>query len=1493
MLRLELFREVNHIYIKLFQDASDDAYVSHSLKISDEHLNQIRFKMQEVHDLEALIELGKDIYRIIEPIAQRLEQKKEDDLILFLDKKLVSVPWELAYAGNSFLCEKFRIGRIVTGNDGPETGQTRQVQKPYQVLILADPEGNSIRARDEGRKIQQQIQIGSNVSIELLTGPITKEQLTKQSFFQYDVVLFLGDLVYTPGDIDRTGWVLADEQIFGISTIESLASQSSQASFPKLIISNNNRRISARPEGSTVSFPPHLSVKSNYENKVFVSYAWGGESEELVDQLEQAFAGRGIRIMRDKRNLDYKGSIEEFERRIGQGQCVVLVISDKYLRSEHCMHELLEVHQNRELRDRIFPVVLADAQIYKALDRLIYIKYWDEQIEKLNHAIKQVEVMANLKGIYTDLDKYARIRASFDHLTDLLSDMNALTPAIHAVSVFSTLIDAVEQKLRLQMDLDDRPAADTMILQVRHELHEVLTKQFSEDALRDLCTFRLHYSYDDLEARGKDGKIKELLSVIGRQGHIAELIAAIQEMRPSVHFSFEWNEYEAVYSLPEAFLRAGVSYYVDMQQQSGDESAIVTSIAEFIDRILSGSSIGEVVQLYLKKTIHDPTRQEWAGCTLYGYPQDSLLKTSALELDEHQADVQKKLLIAQISEDKGDWEEAERIYQELKLLVGKDQKNLLQVIETRLNSFHTMVNDVQRAAESIKQNKDAGAFFLQQIGPYKLQKMIGTDQYQTLYTAESFNGEVAAPSVVVGIPHSQGVKTQVEEFRRLMLLAHPGLVRVLDCRQDLEIFYVVYEHLKDARSLASILRANQEHQTTVPERQCIQYLIQICQTLEYAHLFGFLHCNLNPEKILITPDDQIKLKDIGLAQIQEQRELLWAGYAAPEQIRLNVFRTSVDIWAVGVLAYQMLTGSLPFGDEEETPKQIYQKISEEKPTDPTALYPNISDDLSTIVLKALDRQKRYENYRELLRDLQRVLDGNSLVIPLEERLQLYLRAGHPLISILTEDETRTDALIQRIGERENMSVYTWTAFLGLVEKDESPKWQFAGSPDGILTWFAGNQTQAILILKDFHPYLVDGLVQDFLSSLYPIFRRNRCAVILVSLHVSIPESLSKKMVIFDMETPDFAEIHALIATEQAKDESLSQEKIPVDLEEEFAWQAHGMNALDIELALRKSKIKRGGIQLALLDDLHEYKGQIVRRGGLLELVQPDITFDDMGGMKALRDHVRKVGMALRAGDWMPLPKGWLFLGVPGCGKSLAAKAIAGEWKMPLLRFDISRIYGAFLGQAEENLEEALQTAARISPSILWIDEIEKGLAGTESPGVGGTMQRVYGILLDWLQNREVPVFVVATANFSAPTIPDRDLGLGASPMGTNTPVATLLNRSPELFRAGRFDDIFFFDLPDKQARRQILDILLKKYKSVPADVDLDKLAQAADGATPVEMEQVLISVLFQAHENNQSELRNQDFERELLTGRYFSKTRATEIDAIRQIRQMTFARPVS
>jgi hypothetical protein len=182
--------------------------------------------------------------------------------------------------------------------------------------------------------------------------------------------------------------------------------------------------------------------------ELFISYAWGGQSEEIVNLVDQAFQNHGVSIIRDKRDLGYRGLIKEFMQRIGRGKAVIVVVSDKYLKSENCMYELAEIAAKGDVYDRIFPIVLPDAQIYKPVKRVRYIKYWEEQISELDDALKKVSA-ANLQGLRDDIDNYTRIRNTIAALTDTLRNMNTLTPEVHERSGFAELLSAVERKLGL------------------------------------------------------------------------------------------------------------------------------------------------------------------------------------------------------------------------------------------------------------------------------------------------------------------------------------------------------------------------------------------------------------------------------------------------------------------------------------------------------------------------------------------------------------------------------------------------------------------------------------------------------------------------------------------------------------------------------------------------------------------------------------------------------------------------------------------------------------------------------------------------------------------------------------------------------------------------------------------------------------------------------------------------------------------------------------
>jgi len=184
-----------------------------------------------------------------------------------------------------------------------------------------------------------------------------------------------------------------------------------------------------------------------YEQAVFISYAWGGEREDIVNHIDEALQKRGITIIRDKRDLGYKGSITGFMERIGQGNCIIVVISDKYLRSPNCMFELVEIAENKGFHDRIFPIVLADANIYDPVKRIEYVKHWEVKRAELAEAMKSIDP-ANLQGIREDMDLYDRIRDKVSGLTSILKDMNTLTSDMHRDSDFSQIYDGIEKRMK-------------------------------------------------------------------------------------------------------------------------------------------------------------------------------------------------------------------------------------------------------------------------------------------------------------------------------------------------------------------------------------------------------------------------------------------------------------------------------------------------------------------------------------------------------------------------------------------------------------------------------------------------------------------------------------------------------------------------------------------------------------------------------------------------------------------------------------------------------------------------------------------------------------------------------------------------------------------------------------------------------------------------------------------------------------------------------------
>ncbi|MDX9723923.1 MAG: AAA family ATPase, partial [Myxococcota bacterium] len=272
--------------------------------------------------------------------------------------------------------------------------------------------------------------------------------------------------------------------------------------------------------------------------------------------------------------------------------------------------------------------------------------------------------------------------------------------------------------------------------------------------------------------------------------------------------------------------------------------------------------------------------------------------------------------------------------------------------------------------------------------------------------------------------------------------------------------------------------------------------------------------------------------------------------------------------------------------------------------------------------------------------------------------------------------------------------------------------------------------------------------------------------------------------------------------------------------------ALGLTADEAANVFSKSLIRTRDFDI---DTIIEEKKSIIRKSGILDFYQSDLKLRDIGGLEILKNWLRQRAAAFssEAREFgLPLPKGILLLGIPGCGKSMTAKAVGALWQMPLLRLDVGKVFSGLVGSSEENMRKAISTAEAVAPAVLWLDEIEKGFSGTRSSGQtdGGTSARVFGSFITWLQEKSSPVFVIATAN---------DVSM----------------LPPEMLRKGRFDEIFFVDLPNPRERRSIIEIHIARRGRKPANFDIDKIVAATQGFSGSEIEQAVISALFDAYDS--------------------------------------------
>lgn len=430
-----------------------------------------------------------------------------------------------------------------------------------------------------------------------------------------------------------------------------------------------------------------------------------------------------------------------------------------------------------------------------------------------------------------------------------------------------------------------------------------------------------------------------------------------------------------------------------------------------------------------------------------------------------------------------------------------------------------------------------------------------------------------------------------------------------------------------------------------------------------------------------------------------------------------------------------------------------------------------------------------------------------------EDLSAHVRARYPLIALNTGEEERALTALRTLSQARNSSLYVWSRTQGVLRDGVAVADLI--DPLAVLKWYEGLSEKSLLVLKDFHPYIKEPTVVRKLRDLGQSFKRQAKNIVLLSATFPVPPELQKEIAVLEMPLPTREEIRPLVDRAAGAAEG---EKVSAAQTDALVEAASGLTLNEVENVLAKSLVSVGRLETRMV---LEEKKQIVRKSGLVEFIDtPEEKGSSVGGMALLRQWLRnrKRGFSAEARELgLPAPKGMLLVGVPGCGKSLTAQAVSREWTLPLLRLDLGKMFSGLVGSSEGNIRSALSTCEAVAPCILWIDEIEKGLSGTGSSGSsdGGTTSRVFGTLLTWMQEKQSSVFVVATAN-------------------------DISSLPPELLRKGRFDEIFFVDLPTERERNEIFDIQLSKYGwSLPGD--RQELITRSDGFSGGEIEQAIVA----------------------------------------------------
>jgi len=508
------------------------------------------------------------------------------------------------------------------------------------------------------------------------------------------------------------------------------------------------------------------------------------------------------------------------------------------------------------------------------------------------------------------------------------------------------------------------------------------------------------------------------------------------------------------------------------------------------------------------------------------------------------------------------------------------------------------------------------------------------------------------------------------------------------------------------------------------------------------------------------------------------------------------------------------------------------------------------------------------------------------------RLTVLIDSSTPIVAMETVEEVRAVRMVRAACSALNLATFEWSVASGLMRSgsnvgdivlghpletasqggfvpteaiEQNAKALYnSREPAQMLANLEGISLDAAFILKDLHRHMDDPIVVRRLRDVGQRFSSNRRTVVLTAPKLEIPPELRSLVEIFDLPLPDRERLRQIIDETLARVSKTHtlQRKLDAAGLNNVAENLRGLTEEEAERAISQALVTRYALCPEIATDVLQTKKALLKRSEMLEFVEANDGMSSVGGLENL-----KQWLGQRKGAWedaarefgLDPPRGVIILGVQGCGKSLCARAVAGEWKLPLVKFDTSAVYDKYIGETEKRIRKVFQVAEGLAPCVLWIDEMEKVFAGSGADSASadaGVSARLLASFLSWMQERKSPVFVAATCN-NVNVLP------------------------PELIRKGRFDDLFFVDLPNAADRKQIFAIQLERRKRTPADFDLEQAAAAARGYSGAEIDAAVQTALYAAY-SEKKPLTTQSLVDALGQTVPLSTTRAEEIEALRE-----------